>query len=481
MKSWRGSVDQTNGNWLKLMWYRTPRLGDAGLFKGSSRKCRMGKRMTRFRSSCRGLARRGAALTSRKGRKWSERREKLEKSSQIRPALPRSVQTMPVLAVADIDLTGSPPQRGPVLLGSDSEDDDIIIIEPAASGSGRAWRGESTALTRAEQPYAPPRRVLSSAELIAVRRQAAVQRQQLEDQMLRRHAREAAQRREALILEQAHALHHLHHGIGEHELGQSLRQLSALLGDYAGRYPNGDAPPIAGLAGMYGGEPPQARGRKYSTRSSHPRKEAFGFSNSVIPPRDQDDSTLSLNRGFLKKNYPTLDTGAVFKTSQATDFVLSPVCSACNSQLYLEQIGVRRLWALRCGHVVCGGCYGEAAMRCERAKEADRKARWKFDVEPKLVGLDEGEGELDYLDEEPVVAPGIRRSTRQASVTASSKSAPPIKIPAPKGKGKSKRAHDELDDEWLACPVASCAGPKTDLLAVPGTAPDYMGAFEMFI
>lgn len=83
MKSWRGSVDQTNGNWLKLMWYRTPRLGDAGLFKGSSRKCRMGKRMTRFRSSCRGLARRGAALTSRKGRKWSERREigKIEPNS----------------------------------------------------------------------------------------------------------------------------------------------------------------------------------------------------------------------------------------------------------------------------------------------------------------------------------------------------------------------------------------------------------------
>lgn len=271
----------------------------------------------------------------------------------------------------------------------------------------------------------------------------------------------------------------------------------------------------AGLQGLIDTAPSRYRTaaapvKKFTQKSSHPRKLAPGYSADIIPPFEQDDAHA--NKAFLKKNYPAFDTANL----ASKKIRLVPTCASCFDPLFLECEGERRLWALRCGHVVCGKCIGAAQMRCEAIKEAERKGRWKQGVHPskEVIDLanddDDDDDELEYLDV-TVIAPTkpapSRRSTRANPLPSTEQSfsllppgksyskSPRVKTPLPaKNKGKAKAKvnigeADEVDREWTSCPVFACTGPKTDLLLKNPPAADgeferdmdTTGAFELFV
>lgn len=201
-----------------------------------------------------------------------------------------------------------------------------------------------------------------------------------------------------------------------------------------------------GLQGVMGwGTTKVVKGKKYGVRMSHPRKVEEGFSRDVVNPLEEGESRpKSKGKGKGKK---------VVEKEE-----VEPVCAGCLEPLLLAQSGERRPWALRCGHVVCGRCVGDAKMRCEGIKEEDRKARWRMNVDRRdeVVFVDDDE-ELDYVDEETTLA---------------------ARLSGGKGKGKSRAGETGVEEAWTMCPVASCDGAGTDLLAAEG---DCAGAFELFV
>ena len=159
-------------------------------------------------------------------------------------------------------------------------------------------------------------------------------------------------------------------------------------------------------------------------------------------------------------------------------------------------------------------------MRCEEIRECERKARWQYDVDDKgtkqgatqardtrsksagtkgngktpteviLIDDDDDDDEEDAhavahsLD----ILPKRVAFTHPALVVPrSSTGFTPGHTPIPasskskgKGKGKGKSSANEtgIEEDWTTCPVETCSGQGTDLLAKEG---DYDGPFELFV
>lgn len=220
--------------------------------------------------------------------------------------------------------------------------------------------------------------------------------------------------------------------------------------------------------------------KKYGIRLSHPKGIEDGFSRDIIPPPELADTPPpepAHHRG--RKSKPKIPPPQ-----------MEPACAACLERLLLAQNGERKPWALKCGHVVCGKCIGEAKMRCEEIKEAERKNHWTYDVKGNekvgaagSKGKGKGKAEVVLLDDEDDSDDDKNESnfgpTRNSKNSKST--APYSKISAGKGKGKGKEKSNAsetgVDESWTCCPVVKCAG-TTDLLAKDG---DFSGPFELFI
>lgn len=259
---------------------------------------------------------------------------------------------------------------------------------------------------------------------------------------------------------------------------------------YLGRNTGGGLEGV--IEGTWGGgvfyPKPLPKGRKYAVRVSHPRKMEVGFSRDIIPPPELDDSPPPPPTAPLRKS--------TAKANQLPPEPLEPICASCLEPLFLAQTGEKRPWGLKCGHVVCGKCIGDAKMRCEEMAAAERKARWTMDidadeVEVEVAGKGKGKGkELIVLDDEDeddqddqdsiIVSKSLRPKTRATKPLPKKSSKGKASKLDPKGKGKSRSMATEtgVEENWTTCPVEGCGGEGTDLLAKEG---DYRGAFELFV
>lgn len=219
-----------------------------------------------------------------------------------------------------------------------------------------------------------------------------------------------------------------------------------------------------GLQGLFidSGSKLKRKGKKYSVRNSHPRRVEVGFSRSIIGIEDEEEdlqvallastsasaTTTSLSiKGKAKSKLPPPPAAPLPPVVE-----LEPVCASCSTPLLLGQSGLGRLWALRCGHIVCGKCIGDARMRCEVVEAGG----WVMDVDPNEVE-----------DKKGVNGNGNGSGSGKG-----------------KGKGKGKAIvlengdGDGVEKDWMTCPVIGCNSAGTNLLAREGS---WEGAFEMFV
>ncbi|GAA5844113.1 hypothetical protein JCM11251_001823 [Rhodosporidiobolus azoricus] len=327
--------------------------------------------------------------------------------------------------------------------------------------------------------------------------------------------------------------------------GSYLDQIAAALpqGMYAyaegGFWPGGSIGGLAGLFGMgsgggrggYGGSAGPSAGwggaakvkaasKKYGVTMSHGRGGVEkGFSRDIIEPLEDGVAPPP-----PKKKAKTSAKG---KAKAADQEVIVeeqvPVCASCLDPLFLGGEGARKVYALKCGHVVCAKCLDEAKERCRAAKgttdimvdagvRSGKKEKAKGKRAVKIVapatakkenGATKGKGksvaftantasdiavdadfemtpsELDALDG----GAGFLSSELDFDTSSLSSSRPSHTAPAPapsaKAKGKARSRSDEtgIEEDWTVCPVASCDGKGGNVLAQGGWARPY----ELFV
>ncbi|GAA5982635.1 hypothetical protein JCM10908_006726 [Rhodotorula pacifica] len=283
--------------------------------------------------------------------------------------------------------------------------------------------------------------------------------------------------------------------------------LSAAYGGphYYNYAPGAAGGPIGAVGGWGGAAKVKAASKKYGVRMSHPTPVEKGFSRDIIEPRDPDAPAPVIPAG--KK-------GGRSKASKPTE-ELEPVCASCLETLLLSGTGDKKVFALRCGHAVCARCLNEAKERCRAIREQEKggwvadgveagkpngfssistakgKAKGKSRAAAQAAMLDLSEDDFTatgsnspevYLSsgsdsdrdfildgDEPPLPPSKRRRPNGTSTTSTAATASKAKG---KGKGKAKSRADEtgVEEDWTTCPVASCDGRGTDLLAEEGWA-----------
>ncbi|BGP35714.1 CDC16 protein [Rhodotorula toruloides] len=246
-------------------------------------------------------------------------------------------------------------------------------------------------------------------------------------------------------------------------------------------------PPAPQVNGGWGGAAKvRAASKKYGVRMSHPRPVEKGFSRDIIEPRDPDTAEPPAKRvkgkGKAKAKAPPEE--------------MQPVCASCLDPLLLGGEGDKKVFALRCGHVVCAKCLSEAKARCQEIRERE-KSGWVMDVddgdgaggkgkgkarEPLLLSDDDDDdlyGDADdtdfyFSDEMPPA-----RSSKSSSKRSPKKDKGKAKTTAAasssnlKGKGKSRADETGVEELWTTCPVSTCDGNGTDLLATEGWSRPY--------
>ncbi|GAA5889027.1 hypothetical protein JCM16303_004222 [Sporobolomyces ruberrimus] len=271
--------------------------------------------------------------------------------------------------------------------------------------------------------------------------------------------------------------------------------LQGLYGGGGGGIPGGGTAYAAGGSGAngWGGAAKvRAASKKYGVKMSHPEPIAKGFSRDIVEPLDQDESQTVAKKAKTKKGKE--------KEEDVVIQEIEPVCASCFDTLRLgseEKDG--KVWALYCGHVICGKCLREVKARWVKVNEKN-KGGWVLNVDDEEK--EEEEKEEDEADRETNARFRVskykekkrrqrekerweRRRQREEeddfdsyvdsdsdedgtfdSPGSSTRSAPRQsrkKTVSPQ-KGKSKSVIDDsvVDKEWMACPVASCEGKGND-------------------
>ncbi|GAA5870627.1 hypothetical protein JCM1840_004820 [Sporobolomyces johnsonii] len=261
-----------------------------------------------------------------------------------------------------------------------------------------------------------------------------------------------------------------------------------------------------GLQGLYAGAPAGATGgwggaakvkaatKKYGVRMSHPGPVERGFARDIVEPGGDPDVDAP---AVAKKARKGKGKGRAQLEQPAEELV--PVCAACLAPLILGGEGDQKVMALCCGHVVCKKCLGEARARCEEIRAAE-KGRWVMDVDGEdergggggrrrqaRKGNGKGKGKAvwtlleDDSDPDDLYAAAAADSADSESSSdfassAAAGAAPRRLPPVPtskskaKAKGKSRSRADEtgVEENWTTCPVATCDGRGSDLLASEG-------------
>lgn len=203
----------------------------------------------------------------------------------------------------------------------------------------------------------------------------------------------------------------------------------------------------------------------YNTSYTHPDKPAGGFSHDFA--QAEPTPILDLSSG-----------GSSSKPVEIVEYNTLLVCAKCQDPLILNapsnDARTRRVFALRCGHMVDGKCVEKLI------EEAESLPGYPLGNACKVNSKGKGKGkakEMEVVVEAPAPESSIRSRLRShASATMVIGSAPPPsptckKHAAGKGKGKAK-AKDVIEDqrEWV-CPVDKCDSKhcsiKMDGLWVP--------------
>lgn len=302
--------------------------------------------------------------------------------------------------------------------------------------------------------------------------------------------------------------------------------MSGIYGQAYGGGPYGGGGGPAGAAGGWGGAAKvKAASKKYGVRMSHPGPVERGFSRDIVEPRDHPDGAPPppLPPAAASSTKKSRSRTAAAVAAKPTE-ELEPVCASCLETLLLSGTGNKKVFALRCGHSVCAKCLEEAKERCRaiRAQEKGgcvlddstgtcsssaaaapapatrangastlsnaskgkdkRKGKGKNPIALDLESGTQSNSSEFYLsssdsdDDDSGYTirgdsarhpPAKRRRTDDGGTTAASNGSTKGKG---KGKGKSRADETGVEEDWTTCPVLTCDGKGSDLLAEEGWA-----------
>ncbi|POY74964.1 hypothetical protein BMF94_1940 [Rhodotorula taiwanensis] len=250
-------------------------------------------------------------------------------------------------------------------------------------------------------------------------------------------------------------------------------------GSLSGAYYGGGGG-YGGPAGGWGGAAKvKAASKKYGVRMSHPTPVEKGFSRDIVEPRDPDAPVPD----------PSTTTATKKSRSKKPTEELEPVCASCLETLLLSGSGDKKVFGLRCGHVVCARCLNEAKGRCRAIREQE-KGGWVVDsnglaTNGYKAATGKGKGKVPEMpgtlslddddNDEPAPEPDATSSSRPAKRRRPNGSDSALPSTSSKGKGKGKSRADEtgVEEDWTTCPVVTCDGKGSDLLAEEGWARPY--------
>ncbi|GAA5912624.1 hypothetical protein JCM6882_004693 [Rhodosporidiobolus microsporus] len=305
--------------------------------------------------------------------------------------------------------------------------------------------------------------------------------------------------------------------------------LTGLFGLPAGGY--GGAGPSAGWGGA---AKVKAASKKYGVRMSHGADRVEkGFTRDIVEPLEEGEAPPPPPPA---KKAKTSAKGKATASAVEPDLVVVeeqvPVCASCLDPLFLGGEGARKVFALKCGHVVCAKCLDEARGRCRVAKGTADVGGGRGGVKGKApAAAGKGKGKKAVK----VVPPATRRGSAakgkgrsvgfsddvlsfdgggltpseldafdggagvlsssssdddggssseyeplsRASSSTKGKGKRAAPAPSAKAKGKARSRSDEtgVEEEWTTCPASSCDGKGGDVLAEEGWARPY----ELFV
>ena len=267
----------------------------------------------------------------------------------------------------------------------------------------------------------------------------------------------------------------------------------------------------------------------YHTSFTHPNEPEPGFTFDFAPPASSDDRSTSrlfpptsIHNPIIlddddddvpAKTEPSAPSGGSTTSAASSSGKLNSllVCAGCSAPLLLNaamdsaQAKDRRVWALRCGHLIDEKCLSEIAQPSDFFLQADgridKKGKGKATgavrhvvLQPYATTLAVG-GEPDDEGEEIPIPPepaSIRTRLRSRPSTSSGPAQP---SPAKKRRVTKKAAPKlEARHEWT-CPVPNCGqvhasikvdgvwGPEKDTIVGKGanqTKKPGMGAIPIF-
>ena len=186
---------------------------------------------------------------------------------------------------------------------------------------------------------------------------------------------------------------------------------------------------------------------EYKRTFTHPLKVAPGFTHDFAPSADAEDlSTVGASYG---------------SSTSAVDTVL--VCAKCLEPLVIGNVpDDKRLWGLRCGHVLDGKCVRELIKPADVQESGDGK--------PSTGSAGEGKEEAGgELEQQQSSAPDENGGTLFGNTLRRLRSGRVVSTTTSRSKGKQKQeAQDpkvERVHEW-ACPVSGCGRThKTNLIS----------------
>jgi len=198
---------------------------------------------------------------------------------------------------------------------------------------------------------------------------------------------------------------------------------------------------------------------EYKRTFTHPLKVAPGFTHDLASSGDVEDLTAA--GASSGPSSPTVDT------------VL--VCAKCLDPLVMGNVpDDKRLWGLRCGHILDGKCVREL-MRPADAQEDDARPSTETDGK----GNGKAVGEPEQRGDAPPEGGGfLMRRLRSGRVVS-----PTTSTSRSKGKQKQKAQEPKVErvHEW-SCPVSGCGRThKTNLISGTWKTDESEGAILMYV
>lgn len=218
---------------------------------------------------------------------------------------------------------------------------------------------------------------------------------------------------------------------------------------------------------LQGPEDPQTQ-VKYYQRYTHPVQPEPGFTFDFAPNSSDEDSSPERRFPPTSANAPIIlddddeKPSMLLGESLPGKWTTILICAKCMAPLVLnESLGPddsgRRVWALRCGHLIDEQCLNDIGQPDEEA-EPDNHNQQQISVDKKGKGKAKVKPKASYGEAvvEPIQSTNIRSRLRSAA----SSSSPSVSLLPPPPSTKRRRMAAtvpkiEAEFEWK-CPVPSC-------------------------